>query len=891
MVNRMNKKLFFHTLTAICMLFSKVTADQIENADRYFEATLFDQAIPIYQDLLKSLHINTIKYTHVKLQLAKAFHLTEQHENVIETLSDIDFAYGNSNPKIYLSNVEAAFLLGISYNRIQEYHKAISTFNDYLTLIEGKTDSQYKAGLFELGFAYYQTRQFDQAKRLFRRINDDYSNDSPFIHAQIYLARIAIVESDTEEAWSKIQSLQTKSFSNPFLQYAIAFLHGELLFHQNRYKEAITHFEKTLSSKDLDQTDWLEDSYHYLGWCYLNLGEETEDSDYLDKAVETFKLLVAQSPSDQAKLSLAQTLLRKGRLSKDKNAFFQLESLLKDDQQFSTRHAKHHALLLRAEASTLYAEKKRFLRQLTSDSHHESPLFPNAWYLRGLNEFDQGRFLVKQERIQEARKHLKDSVSAMKRSFELLYPSNKKLAALALKQQAQTYYYQQTREGSLKGLSILSRLLNQYRDDLFPLLDEPDEVYFLQGVIASQLLDCDEGETFFSIAENSLVHCIESYPKGAYNSKSLHLLGTLYYQRKDYARAENLFLELALLNPSPSNAGEAWYWAAESAEKLNAPRKKIQQYRKKVYEHFPKSSVADEAYFRFYTYQEYLNGVPAAAEHLSHFSERFPDSPIQMTAFYLLGLQALQKKSIPKALKAFQRSADIYNQTAIPPEKRDYFASVRYRTLLEKALILLSNSEHLNESEQILSFLHEEFETSAHTSKPHRKMEEECAYHLTRCYLKMEQEGAAQSILSKTLEKYRREKITRGYYLSRAWYQNGMLAMDQKDFHLAQQSFKYAEDAAKGKVLNTDELLDLWIQQSLCHQNQNEMDEAMLILSKVINHDAVSSERLKAMFLRAEIYEKQGRFELARRQLEATAKKGGPWAMKAKSKLEENYVY
>jgi hypothetical protein len=43
------------------------------------------------------------------------------------------------------------------------------------------------------------------------------------------------------------------------------------------------------------------------------------------------------------------------------------------------------------------------------------------------------------------------------------------------------------------------------------------------------------------------------------------------------------------------------------------------------------------------------------------------------------------------------------------------------------------------------------------------------------------------------------------------------------------------------------------------------------------------------MFLRSEIYVLQGRHELARKQLEATSKKGGEWAIKAKEKLDKDY--
>ena len=69
------------------------------------------------------------------------------------------------------------------------------------------------------------------------------------------------------------------------------------------------------------------------------------------------------------------------------------------------------------------------------------------------------------------------------------------------------------------------------------------------------------------------------------------------------------------------------------------------------------------------------------------------------------------------------------------------------------------------------------------------------------------------------------------------------------------------------------------------------MDKAILLLSKVVNDDTVSNLRIKAMYLRAEIYELQERFELARKQLEATSKKGGEWALKAKVKLEKEYGY
>ena len=65
----------------------------------------------------------------------------------------------------------------------------------------------------------------------------------------------------------------------------------------------------------------------------------------------------------------------------------------------------------------------------------------------------------------------------------------------------------------------------------------------------------------------------------------------------------------------------------------------------------------------------------------------------------------------------------------------------------------------------------------------------------------------------------------------------------------------------------------------------------MLLLSQIINEDAASNLRIKAMYLRAEIYELEERHDLAIKQLEATSIKGGDWALKAKTKLEETYGF
>jgi len=233
--------------------------------------------------------------------------------------------------------------------------------------------------------------------------------------------------------------------------------------------------------------------------------------------------------------------------------------------------------------------------------------------------------------------------------------------------------------------------------------------------------------------------------------------------------------------------------------------------------------------------------------------------------------------------------------------------ALRYRTICERAL---ANFTIYNESEgakrciylaYTVEILEKLCTDLAHIDPPLilstatidylNNLLEECMYWLAHVYHKNHQQVEAENTLDGLLERFKLAKVTRGYYLARAWNEKGLIAFEQKKYEVALACFLKSEDAAKGKLHSTEQGLELWIQQSLCYKELHDLDHSHLILSKVINDDSISGLRLKAMFMRAEIYELQERYELAQKQLEATAKKGGEWALKAKQKLENEYGY
>ncbi|MFQ5729367.1 MAG: tetratricopeptide repeat protein, partial [Waddliaceae bacterium] len=586
---------------------------QAGEADRFFEATLYDKAVPLYHELLSYSQTNTEYNARIRLRLAQCYFFTNQCTKIPGLLSGINPTAVNSNPRIRKLNNESIFLLGLSHNKIKQYDQAITSFLSYLSLDEKTSLPFYEDAQYELGVAYFHAKKFPEAKTQFEIFSEKSQKKRFFPLSRIYLARIAIYEERFPNAERILNTIAKQVVSDDILPYAVSFLRGELLFHQKDWSRAATHFEETLPSRNQNKADWYEDTLYYLGWCYLNLGNDpsqTPDNQahYLDKSETVFRKNLELFPSDRAYLALGQCYLAKSLRLENTKALEELESLFSGKNLFDSREALHQGLLLRAESSRSYSERKKFFRQLTQESNADSPYYANAWYLRGLNELDEVQAHVTANRKSEAKKHVNNAIEALRKAFDLLYPTNKKLAALTLKYQVQAYSYQNNRDGYVKGLALLGKLLNRYRDDLFPLLEEPDEVYYLQGLNASNLIDKEEGKVFFDIAINSLTHAVESYPNGKYYDESLNLLGTLYYRQGDFEKAEQTYFELTKSTPKSPFVGEALFWMANCIDNLGDDTSRSKLYRRQVFEQYPHTLFADEAYFRYYNYQEYLRG-------------------------------------------------------------------------------------------------------------------------------------------------------------------------------------------------------------------------------------------------------------------------------------------
>lgn len=737
------------------------------------------------------------------------------------------------------------------------------------------------------------------------------------------MVRISNEQNQLDLSKQYLSLLAKETPSDGLLPYEVAYLTGELAYKNEEYLKSIEFFKKAIPTNQAKTVRWYDDTIFYLGSAYVKLAEAEETSIenrgiYFNQAEQYLAELLLDKPDQRNLFALGQCYLIKSRILNDASAYSKAESLFSRQDILLSREVRAQALLLQAKTAPSFEIRDMLYRHLTQESQQETSNYAQGWYYRGLNEFEEGNVKKAENQFDEAKKAFERAYLSFKKSFDLLFSTDTHLASLALKYQAETKYLQETPQSLQEALKAIVEFYKN--SELLSALEDPDEIYYIKALILLKLAN-GENTPLMMDAVKTLNDGLEIYPKGKFAEKQQLLIGNIYLTQNDFGKAREVFDLLVRKYPQSPLAGEALFWAARSANSQGL-KAEAKDYLVRVYKQYPQSKYAAEAYFNTFTYREYLQGDRPALKHLESMPELYPNSIYIIHAHYLLGMDYkrdrksesgkwLRKKNLNEAIDAFQNSESafdtLYAKGEIPEKDLDHLILIRYRAELERALANLEIAEeshqakkqiYLKYTQEVLQQILGDCRNDKHSLKEciakasvKANIENESLYWLALSFVKSGDDAAASVILDEMLEKFQSAKITRGYLLSRAWYEKGMIASRQPTLGDSVKYLQNAEDASKGNILSTDEKLDLWIQQSLCYQERKDFDNAIVILSKVINDDCISSLRVKAMYLRAVAYELQGRRELARKQLEATSKKGGEWAHKAKEKLEKTYGY
>jgi tetratricopeptide (TPR) repeat protein len=841
----------------------------MRKAKLHLTAGFYPEAISAYEELLSAIEKNCYpKVTNpqgcltktLKYRLAECHYLNKNYEKSLGYLHSQE------------TDAEIIYLSALCFLAKKEYEKAMELFQNYTQLGDQSDLEHYENALFEIGHYFYQTGNFEKAKSYFQSLRNIKRKATQL--ATLLQGHICIEEGKSQEVERLLRPLVDILSTQDPLQYECYYLRGLAAYASGAFDQAKDFFERSLPSKMMGK--WSGNSLYHLGWCYTHLGddplkEEAVRLGFFKKAEESFHQLLETPLNEVGVLSLAKLYTLTFRQNPDESAEKLTKLLQKHSVDFSLS-GQIESLLLRAEVAASYSDKENLYALSTEERFHDTPYYAHAWYCRGVNHFIQGL-----HEPQSGHFYFEAAAAAFARAFLLAEKDDHNFAADILKMEAKASMCCKSPQISL---TLLEKLLLQFNETDI----NKEESYYLQGLLASQM------PSHFSVAEKTLHHVITSYPQGSYRSEALFTLGTMYYKNGYYSQAQEHFCKLAMEYPESHHASASWFWAAESAARGDQATFALRRH---VYEDYPECPLAAEAYFRQFPYSSYYSGDPEAIYHLKDFEKRFQGSPLEMIVHYLIGKNT-QEKTIAcshfnQALKAF----------SIYPNRDQTYAFFYYRTILEMSDRYLEEpieDEALKTCEQILTSLISDFEQTNHPIASLLKQQnkypgawEEGEFKLVQCYLKSENVGVAQKKLNEMLLHYDRAGIREGHYLSQVWFEQGRLAMRCGDYATALNCFDIALSCAPSDQKTSH--LSIWLQQSACYRAKKEYDLAMRCLSKVINAETASPLRLKAMHLRSEIYELEGRPELAIRQLEALAKKGGEWASFAKEKLRTDYGF
>lgn len=827
------------------------------HAKRLFDAALFVESAHLCQEILEHVRKGHFPFSEkealgleVTFQLARAHFEADNTTKVTALLQPLWLEWKKKDAKNFAKEErKILFLLARAYKKLGNYQEQIQVLQAFLHSQDLKNVPQLEEALFELGNAHLKLGEMVRAKECFQKVLQEGTHSKTLQLARIYLSRVHLKEKTPSAVEPLLDPLAASLNPSDPLKYEVSYLQGEAAFQKKEFAKAAHFFELAIPRQNKERALWTENALYTLGWSFLKLAEDPKEKaevkkEMTNRAEKAFRE-VMKKPGMEEKglLALARVLQMKG----SQDDLEELEELLGEQEFFSTLENQATALLIRADAQKNPEVKSALYKQLTEAIPFcTTNAGKRGWYFRAMSHYVLA---------EEGKGSFKRSGELFMTAYDELLASDRPMAFLALLYAGKSFYFAaDERAGEVFDTLVRGELFEEG-------LRKEEALYF--HVLCLKV-------------ESSVEMLHERFPQSPYTARALFFIATNYFENEVYDRA--LFFFSILAEKYRDFVPESLFWAAEAAEKGEGNEEVAQAYRRRLFEEYPDAPLAAEAYFRLYTFAEYLSGEEQQVAHLKQMKEVYPHSPFLMIATYLLAQHAKDPLLYGEAIR-------LYEPKKIPEAHLQYFTEVYYRARLEEASLYLA---HLEDPEALLSKL-KAISADFAEEGTYVRFCEESDWLIAKAFLKMGKREEAKEQLQKNWQKYAALGITRGYFLGENVAELGALYLEEGDAEKALEHLKLAE--ASSDFFSLEQRLDLWMHESAALKALQRFDEAMLMLSHVINENASSSLRVQAMLQRADLYALQGRHELAIKQLEAVAKKGGDFAHIALDRLRSEYGF
>lgn len=862
---------FFHALS---YSLDEYFDGKLKKAKRYFVTGYIEEAICLYEEVLMAIEHRFFPKASLNPELLKKkikYALAECHFAKADYSNTLAYTEGDETLSSNLDR-ERLYLMALCYKNQHDYEKALDCLEDYTQHVSPSEHSHFEPALFEIGFHYYQHGQHPKAAEYFQRLlgHKGVMSKAKLLGC-LYLSRIYLEANDFGKG------LDLLLLHEPFFQEKEP-LHAEFQFLLAEAYWGLGQFTQACIAYERAKPSCTSQSFHYqafckLALCHLHLYQETIGpgaSQHALLAEKMLQTLLDKKDRGFAALNLAKLYLQQLRRH-EKITPVCLPDFLHTYKQTFDLSQEHEALLIEAACLENSDLKLSLLEKATLAVYASLPTYLNAWYEKGLHALQLSLIYPNQKK-----KQLHIATSCFEKALSLCVTQTPTVLAKILKLGAKAHFFSNAPQEAL----LLLRKLQQSCIEFGP---DKEETLYLIGLVSSHLADPSE----LLAAETHFKELIALPDQGLYLAEALSALGQLYFNQGRYQEAFNTYCELEKLeNPL---AAEGAFWAIESLEKLESQPNYVIQKRRDFHEKYPFHQKAAEAYFKIYPYVNYLTGKPEALAHLANFSILFPHSPLGVMVHTLIGLNTQDRY---EAMQAYEKAIHLLPLVSI--EGLDLDANTLhfyYEAQYQLAVLKLQDEASREEGLRLLVAITDDFKETNH---PHagplmakNKVPAEYAQAVlahAKALVEDQHKTRAEQVLFGLLIKYREGGITENLFLALTWKEMGKMAMGDRDFKTAAHCFDVALESGES-ALADEQKIQIWLYQSTCHRQTGDLEKAMRLLSKIINSDRATPLRIEAMFLRAEIYQLQGKPELALRQLEAVVKKGGDWAELAQQKI------
>lgn len=246
-------------------------------AESYYRTSQYKEAIPYFDRYRNS---SALMFTSDWYEMGYCYYKAEDHVNAIDC-----FQKSTTGDDTLAQN--SYYHLGDCYLKNKSKQLALNAFQSaYKTDIDPQITED---ALFNYAKISYELsyNPFSEAIQAFSAYIEKYPNSARTDEAYKYLANVYLSSKNYEAALKSLESMKTLDAQMKSVYQTVAYFRAVQLFNDNRYSEAVKHFDKSKQYPDDKNLDVL--ALYWKGEAFYRIGEKNKNYDTLGLAIKAYK--------------------------------------------------------------------------------------------------------------------------------------------------------------------------------------------------------------------------------------------------------------------------------------------------------------------------------------------------------------------------------------------------------------------------------------------------------------------------------------------------------------------------------------------------------------------------------------------------------------------------